>query len=205
MSLSVPAKTAKGSHMDALMLRFLQGYIRDTFGSGVWLAVCRRSGLTVETFEPMLRYDPGTADLVAAHAAAALGRSVDAVWEDMGTHLVTSPGHEGVRRLLRFGGIGFGDFLHSLEELPGRARLAMPDLDLPEMQLDEVSPDQFELRCKSHLHGTLRVLAGLLTAMADDYGTLCLIETPGADRISIRILDNAHAKARRFDLAMPER
>jgi Haem-NO-binding len=205
MSSRVPAKTEKGSYMDALMLRFLQGYIRDTFGSGVWQAVCRRSDLTVETFEPMLRYDPGTADLVAGHAAAVLGRSVDAIWEDMGTHLVTSPGHEGVRRLLRFGGIGFGDFLHSLVELPGRARLALPELDLPELHLDEVSPDAFELRCTSHLHGTLRVLSGLLTAMADEYGTLCLIETPKADRISVRILDNAHAKARRFDLAMPER
>lgn len=191
--------------MDALMLRFLQGYIRDTFGPGVWQAVCRQSGLKVETFEPMLRYDLGTADMVAGRAAAVLGRPVEAIWEDMGTHLVTSPGHEGVRRLLRFGGSGFGDFLHSLEELPGRARLAMPDLNLPEMHLDEVSPDQFELRCTSHLQGTLRVLAGLLTAMADEYGTLCLIETPKADCISIRILDNAHSKARRFDLALPER
>ena len=191
--------------MDALMLRFLQGYIRDTFSPVVWQAVCRRAGLTVETFEPMLRYAPGTADQVADHAAAVLGRSVEAIWEDMGIHLVTSPGHEGVRRLLRFGGIGFGDFMHSLEEMPGRARLAMPDLDLPEMHLHEISPDRFELRCISHLSGTRRVLVGLLTAMADDYGTLCLIETPTADSISVRILDNAHAKARRFDLALPER
>jgi hypothetical protein len=190
--------------MDALMLRFLQGYVRDTFGPGVWQAVCRHAELTVETFEPMLRYDPGMADKVAAHAAAVLGRSVDAIWEDMGTHLVTSPGHEGVRRLLRFGGIGFGDFLHSLEEMPGRARLAMPDLDLPEVTLNELAPDLFDLRCQSHLHGTLRVLSGLLTAMADDYGTLCLIENVAEDQISIRILDSAHSEARPFDLALPQ-
>jgi Haem-NO-binding len=193
-----------GTFMDALMLRFLQGYVRDTFGPGVWQDVCRHAELTVETFEPMLRYDPGMADKVAAHAAAVLGRSVDAIWEDMGTHLVTSPGHEGVRRLLRFGGIGFADFLHSLEEMPGRARLAMPDLDLPEVTLNERAPDLFDLHCTSYLHGTLRVLSGLLTAMADDYGTLCLIENGGEDRISIRILDSSHSEARPFDLALPE-
>ena len=190
--------------MDALMLRFLQGYVRGTFGAQVWQAVCRRAALTVETFEPMLRYPPGLADQVAVQIAAVLGRPVDTIWEDMGTYLVTSPGHEGVRRLLRFGGIGFADFLHSLEELPGRARLAMPDLDLPELHLTEIAPDRFDLECRSHLRGTLRVLAGMLTAMADDFGTLCLIEAEGEHRIAIRILDRDHAVARPFDLARPE-
>lgn len=204
MSSNLNLHWEDGTFMDALMLRFLQGYVRDTFGPAVWQAVCRHAELTVETFEPMLRYDPGMADKVAAHAAVVLGRSVDAIWEDMGTHLVTSPGHEGVRRLLRFGGIGFADFLHSLEEMPGRARLAMPDLDLPEVTLNERAQGEFELRCQSHLHGTLRALTGLLTAMADDYGTLCLIENHGEDQISIRVLDSAHSEARPFDLALPQ-
>ena len=92
--------------MDALMLRFLQGYVRGTFGVPVWQTICRRADVPVETFEPMLRYAPGLADQVAAQAAAVLGRPVETIWEDLGTYLVTSPGHEGVRRLLRFGGIG---------------------------------------------------------------------------------------------------
>lgn len=190
--------------MDALMLRFLQGYVRETFGASVWQTICRRAALPVETFEPMLRYPPGLADQVAAQAAAVLGRPADTIWEDMGTYLVTSPGHEGVRRLLRFGGVGFADFLHSLEELPGRARLAMPDLDLPEIHLTERASDRFILECRSHLHGTLRVLSGMLTAMADDFGSLCLIEPAGDDGISIRVLDQDHAVARPFDLAMRE-
>lgn len=190
--------------MDALMLRFLQGYVRGTFGVTVWQTICRRAGVPVETFEPMLRYAPGLADQVAVQAAVALGRPVETVWEDLGTYLVTSPGHEGVRRLLRFGGIGFSDFLHSLEELPGRARLALPDLDLPEIRLTEIAPDRFVLECRAELRGTIRVLVGMLTAMADDFGTLCLIEAEGEDRIAIRILDRAHAAARPFDLALPE-
>jgi Haem-NO-binding len=190
--------------MDALMLRSLQGYVIDTFGVSEWQEVCRKAEMSVETFEPMLRYDPGTADRIAAFAAEVLGRPVEAVWEDVGTYLVTNPDREGVRRLLRFGGTSYVDFLHSLEELPGRARLAMPDLDVPEVVLDEHGPDRYELRCQSHLAGTQRVLVGILTAMADDYGALCLIEPVSAARTMISVLDRSHATARSFALALPE-
>lgn len=193
-----------GSAMDALLLRSLQSYVLDTFGAPSWQEVCRLADSPVAVFEPMLRYDPGTADRVAHVAAVLLGRSVEAIWEDVGTYLVTDPDHEGVRRLLRFGGISFVDFLHSLEELPGRARLAMPGLDLPEFALTETGPDRFELRFRSHLRGTQRVLSGILTAMADDYGALCMIEPATKDCITISVLDRTHAAARHFDLAMPE-
>ncbi len=199
------ARNNLGSDMDALLLRSLQGYVRDTFGLSVWQAICRPGNSPVQTYEPMLRYDPGTADTVAQRAADILGRPVETVWEDMGTYLVTNPGHEGVRRLLRFGGVGFGDFLHSLEEMPGRARLALPDLDLPEITLNETGTDLFEIRCRSRVKGMPRVLVGMLTAMADDYGALCLIDPGEEGRILVRIMDTSHGTARPFDLAMPDR
>lgn len=201
---SLAPQILTGSDMDSLLLRSLQSYVIDTFGTARWQAVCQRAGLAIDTFEPMLRYEPGTADRIAVVAAEVLGRSVEAIWEDVGIHLVTHPEREGVRRLLRFGGVSYVDFLHSLEELPGRARLTLPDLDLPEVTLDEVGEDRFELRCQSHLRATQRVLMGILTAMADDYGTLCLIEPEADGHTVISILDCRHATARRFDLAMPE-
>jgi Haem-NO-binding len=191
--------------MDALLLRSLQSYVLDTFGAATWQDICQAVGHASMTFEPMLRYEPGLADRVADTAAGILGRPVEAIWEDVGTHLVTNPDREGVRRLLRFGGLSFADFLHSLEELPGRARLALPDLDPPEVTLDEVGPDRFELRCRSHLRAAQRVLAGLVTAMADDYGALCLIEEGPDTSTMISVLDSRHATAKAFDLAMPER
>ncbi|MDP3195001.1 heme NO-binding domain-containing protein [Tabrizicola sp.] len=202
---NLAAETVLGSDMDALLLRSLQGYVIDTFGAARWQMVCRRAELSILSFEPMLRYDPGSADRIGRIAAEVLGRPVEAIWEDVGTHLVTNPDREGIRRLLRFGGVTFADFLYSLEDLPGRARLAMPDLELPDVTVDEVGEDRFELRCQSHLGATQRVLVGLLTAMADDYGALCLIEAESADCTSILVLDRRHAKARRFDLAPPER
>jgi hypothetical protein len=189
--------------MDALLLRSLQSYVIDTFGLVRWQAVCRRADLVFDTFEPMLWYAPGTADRIGQAAAEILARPVEAVWEDVGIHLVTHPDREGVRRLLRFGGVSYSDFLHSLEELPGRARLALAELELPELTVVAIGEDRFELCCRSHLRATQRVLVGLLTAMADDYGALCLI-LPGADdRTTVSVLDSRHAKARRFDLAMP--
>lgn len=194
--------------MHALMLRSLQGYIRDTFGTVAWTAVVRGAALKMETFEPMLRYDPALADRIAVEAARILNRPAEAVWEDMGTYLITDPAHEGVRRLLRFGGVCFADFLHSLEEMPGRARLAWPDLKVPELALRELGPDRFQLSCRSHIRGAAQVLVGMLTAMADDYGTLCVIEAQevaeGGDLITIQVLDAAHAEAKSFDLALPE-
>lgn len=204
MDPRLEAEFGSGFAMDALLLRSLQDYLRDTFGQSVWQAICRRAEVAVQTFEPMLRYDPGTADRVAGHAAEVLGRSVETVWEDMGTYLVTTPGHEGVRRLLRFGGVGFGDFLQSLEEMPGRARLALPDLDLPEVTVNEVGTDRFEIRCQSRIKGLPRVMVGILTAMADDYGTLCLIEPAEDGRILVQVLDSSHGIARPFDLSVPD-
>ncbi|MFN3992265.1 MAG: heme NO-binding domain-containing protein [Tabrizicola flagellatus] len=191
--------------MDALLLRSVQNYVLETFGQARWQDICDAAGQPGRTFEPMLRYAPGLADRMAEIAAEVLGRPVETIWEDVGTYLVTSPDHEGVRRLLRFGGVSFGDFLHSLEELPGRARLALPDLDPPEILLSEVGPDRFELRCRSHLKGMPRVLAGMLTAMADDYGALCLIEAGKDEVVRISVLDSRHSRARAFDLAFPGR
>ena len=186
------------------MLRSLQSYVLDTFGTSSWQKVCSAAGLTVSSFEPMLRYDQGTADQIALVVAGVLGRSVDTVWEDVGTYLVTNPDQEGVRRLLRFGGTSYADFLHSLEELPGRARLAMPHFDAPDLTLDEVGPDTFELRCQSPVRGLQRVLVGLLTAMADDFGALCLIQPGEGGCTTIAVLDRRHAEARHFHLALPE-
>lgn len=200
----VTAEPSTGSGMDALLLRSLQNYVLGTFGPAKWQEVCAIADQPSLTYEPMLRYEPGLSDRVADIVAQVLGRPVEAIWEDVGTYLVTSPDREGIRRLLRFGGVSFSDFLHSLEELPGRAKLALPDLDPPEVILDEFGPDRFELRCRSHLRGIQRVLMGVVTAMADDYGALCLIDTSAEGSITIAVLDSRHATAKAFELAMPE-
>ncbi|THD84674.1 heme NO-binding protein [Aliigemmobacter aestuarii] len=192
--------------MHGLINRAIQNFLRDTYGGSLWVGVVRHAALDFDTFEPMLSYDPALTDRVIGAATALLSRPRETLLEDLGTYLVSHPNVEALRRLLRFGGIGFADFLHSLEELPGRGRLAVPDLDLPALDLSETGPDSFCLRCRSVLPGAGHVMVGLLRAMADDYGALVLLdhegEEDGAEIIAIRLLARDFAEGRRFDLAL---
>ncbi len=191
--------------MHGLINRSLQGFLRDTYGPATWSLVAREARLGFDSFEPMLSYDAGLTTAVLAAACKVLGRPVESVLEDLGTYLVSHPNTEAVRRLLRFGGVTFEDFLHSLEDLPERARLALPDLDLPGLELAETNYAEYRLMIDAAFAGTGQVMVGLLRAMADDYGALVLLDWggdgAGREIIQIKLLDHRHSSGRAFDLA----
>jgi Haem-NO-binding len=193
-----------------LINRAIQGFVRDTFGMATWRRVAQEAGLGFDSFEPMLSYELGQTTAVIAAVGRILNRPTDSVLEDLGTALVSDPENDVLRRLMRFGGVTFIDFLHSLEELQGRGRMAVPDLELPTLELDDVGSNVFRLTCRSDLPGAGQVLMGLLRAMADDYGALVLLDhvgrspqSGGGEVIMIVLLDQNHAEGRRFDLAAP--
>ncbi|MFN3936196.1 MAG: heme NO-binding domain-containing protein [Gemmobacter sp.] len=190
--------------MLGLVNRSIQCFLRDAYGAGTWADIATELDLGPDGFEAMLHYDDGMTEALLDRAARHLDRPREAILEDLGTHLVSHPGFEPLRRLLRFGGVGFVDFLHSLEELPGRGRLAVPDLDLPRLSLAEEGPGQYAL----HVDGAAgmdHVLIGVLRAMADDYGALVLLdhrETDGRSGIvSIRLADARFSEGREFALS----
>ncbi|NGM46357.1 heme NO-binding protein [Rhodobacter sp. SGA-6-6] len=190
--------------MFGLLLRSIQAYLRGTFGPALWARVLRAAGQPPEGFEPMLPYDAAVVDRVLAAAAQELHRPAEAMLEDVGTFLVADPGHRALRRLLRFGGASFADFLHSLEELPDRARLSLPGLDLPQIALTEAAPGRFRLAIASPLPALFPVALGALRAMADDYGALVLIDLAAeGDRatLTVQLLEAAHGAGRGFALA----
>jgi len=193
--------------LHGLVNRSIQCFIRDTYGADIWEEICREADIGFSNFESLLIYDVKLTNVVLAVACAHIGRDRQGLLEDMGTYLVSNPDLDPLRRLLRFGGEDFAEFLHSLDELHDRVKLALPDLDIPVFELRERTPQTYSLSYRWQHRGFGALVLGILRAMADDYGALVLLEhltmrddLGELDQISVSLLDGAFAQGREFDL-----
>ncbi len=191
--------------MHGLINRALQRFAEDTYGIGLWLEVAEEAEPGLDGFEAMLSYDDALTHRVLEGLALRTGTPAGMMLEDLGTYLVSHPNTQSLRRLLRFGGETFTEFLYSLDDLPDRVRLAVPDLVLPHLDLTEHAHGHFGLSAGAGLPGFGHVLLGVLRAMADDYGTLALVEMQADDgeaaRIAVVVAEPSFTEGRRFDLA----
>ena len=193
--------------MHGMVNRAIERFVRDTYRPDTWLKIIRGLGLDFTEFEPMLIYDAELTDRVLDALSTHLQKDRDDILEDIGTYLVSHPKTEAIRRLMRFGGVNFHDFLRSLDDLPERARLAVPDLHLPEMELREHTISSFSLSVRSAdmgMFGFGHVVMGLLRAMADDYGALVLLDHKGCNArteiLEIQLADATFTTGRDFEL-----
>jgi hypothetical protein len=191
--------------MHGVVNKAIESFVRDTYTSAVWEDVSSAARLGAASFESMMAYDRDTTDRVIDAAVARIGKPRDALLEDLGIYLVSHPRYEALRRLLRFAGVTFEDFVLSMDELPGRARLALPDLDVVPIRLHTLGPGRYELCCGPGWPGFGHVLAGGLRAMADDYGALVtmslLSETAdGHSCLELTLHETHHSRGRSFDL-----
>ncbi len=193
--------------MHGLVNRSIQCFIRDTYGAEIWEEICREADIGFNNFESLLMYDVSLTYAVLAVAGKRIGRCRQGLLEDMGTYLISNPDLDALRRLLRFGGDNFEEFLHSLDDLHDRVKLALPDLDIPVFELKERTAQTYSLSYRWKNRGLGALVLGILRAMADDYGALVLLEHSTMrddlgelDQISISLLDGAFAQGRGFDL-----
>lgn len=189
--------------MHGLINRAIESFLRNTYGKVFWDALIFKIDLGFSSFEAMLQYDEAVTFQLLDAACEDLDRAREDLLEDLGTYLV-SPGRvEALRRLLRFGGVNFHEFLHSLDDLPERAKLAVPDLELPTLELIDHSEADFSLRCGTRYPGFSHVMLGILRTMADDYGALVFIDHEEGEESTLRVtlLEAAFAEGREFDLA----
>ena len=193
--------------MHGLINRAIERFARDNYGDAFWTSVAQAAGLNFSSFEAMLPYPRDVTDRVVSALAEALDKRREEVLEDLGTFLVASPTTDGLRRLLRFAGTDFVEFLNSLDELPARAQMAVPDLPVPQLELQETDTSTFSLSVHASpetdgLFG--HVMLGLLRAMADDYGALVFLDHASVaakhEVIQITLLEVAFAEAREFEL-----
>ncbi|MDA5094120.1 heme NO-binding domain-containing protein [Aliiroseovarius sp. KMU-50] len=192
--------------MHGLINRSIESFLRGTYGHKYWRDIVNELDLGFESFEPMFRYDEALTRSVVDHAAQRLGKSKDVLLEDFGTSLIVDRRSQRVRRLLRFGGVTFTEFLHSLEDLPGRARLAVAEIDMPDIEVDELEDGEFSIVIRHTTSGFGHVILGALRALADDYGALAYLEFVGrnddVEQISVHLLDMAYSEGRLFELAI---
>lgn len=185
--------------MHGLMNRAIEGFVRHAYGTACWHAVAAEIGLAEGGFQPFRPY-PGalTRELTGA-VARILDKPEAEVIEDAGAWLARV---EWVRRLLRFSGSDFSDFVMSLEELPGRLRMILPDLEAPEIAVTVHGPQAFRIALAGD-DGLWRALvAGTLRVMSDDYGALALIVDEGG-AILVDVSDAEFGDGRGFDIAAP--
>jgi hypothetical protein len=185
--------------------RALQGFVTATYGAEIWAEVRSQAALPFDDFEAMLDYPDALTMACFEATAHVLHKHPNALLEDIGTWLVTDEHLEPLRRLMRFSGPGFLDFLYSLEELGERGHLALPDLDMPQITLERLDPSTFRIRARWGLPGIGPILMGCLRAMADDYGALALlrldgIAADGAEALHVQLLDASFSEGRSFDL-----
>ena len=109
--------------MHGLINRAVQAFVTSTYGDKRWADIMDESGLGFTEFEAMLVYPEDQSIRMLRAVEAKLERPLDEILEDVGTFLVSNPQVEALRRLLRFGGVNYVEFLHSLDDLPDRARL----------------------------------------------------------------------------------
>lgn len=184
--------------MHGLINRSIEGFLRHTYGDGVWRSVAHAVGADPRGFHTVRDYPDALSEALITHAARQLNKPQTDLLEDLGAWLAQL---ESIRRLLQFSGRDFREFLLSLEELPGRAHMLVPGLQMPAIEVRAQTSGQVQIVIPDG-HGLWRsVIAGLARAMADDYGALGLIAVDD-DTISVQISDDAFSEGRHFELAV---
>ncbi|SFJ57071.1 heme NO-binding domain-containing protein [Jannaschia pohangensis] len=194
--------------MHGLICKSLESFIIDRHGPAVWSGIVRDAGLDFDRFEMLRTYDTRIIMALAAATAGAIKDDPFHILEDMGHWLCTEPQTEAFRRLLRFTGGTFIDLIYSLDEMHDRANMALPGIDLPDLIVSDDGSGVFSVQTTWTVPGGCSVLRGMLRAMADDYGTLVVIDETAHKRLenhwietlTIHVYDQSHQSPREFTL-----
>lgn len=182
--------------MHGLINRSIEGFLRDTYGDAFWADVAEASGIDARGFQTVRHYPDTISYALINHATLLLDKPETELLEDLGAWLARV---EPIRRLLRFSGRDFADFLHSLEELQGRAHMVIPDLGMPRVRVEARSGDEMRIVMPDCFNEWRSVMAGLVRGMADDYGALGLIAVEGI-AVVVLISHDAFSEGRGFEL-----
>ncbi|MDS9468182.1 heme NO-binding domain-containing protein [Paracoccus sp. MBLB3053] len=183
--------------MNGLIIRSIEQFLRTSYGDAFWQEVAKRTAIDPHGVLSINSPSSHLARRLVLAAAALLRKCPSEILEDLGGWMVRL---EPIRRLLRFRGPDFAEFIKSLDELPARAAMVLPDFDPPDIIVRAIGPDEFEIESRKLPPGWIWVLAGVIRGMADDHGTLSLIEV-AKENIVVRVVLMDHGVARPFALS----
>ena len=185
--------------------KVIESFVRQRYGDKLWADVLVDLSLPGYEFEAMLTYEDGiTYDLIDG-LAKRQSKMYQDILEDIGGYLVAEDSQASVRRLLRFGGATFEDFLLSLDDLNDRVALALDILEMPTVAVEPISAEKVHIRVVPKCQGFSEVLMGLLRTLADDYGALVFMDrvedAKSTECIEVILIDHHHSAGTSFDLA----
>lgn len=185
--------------MHGLLNRSVEEYLRARYGEQLWRHAARAASVDERGFLAIRDYPDSITVLMVDAAAQQLGIGSLDLFEDMGAWLGQV---EPLRRLLRFSGSDYADFVLALEQLPARGHMIVPGLHIPLICVSRDGPERFQIAMKTAASAWVHVVAGLLRQMADDFGVLALIAV-NRGKIDLTVPEYRFAEGRPFTLVTP--
>ncbi|MDO5656882.1 MAG: heme NO-binding domain-containing protein [Paracoccus sp. (in: a-proteobacteria)] len=182
--------------MHGLILYCIEMFIRDRRGDSAWADVAQSGGFERHGFDAFRHYPPDTLARLIGAGSARLGLEPSEFLDDLGQWLTMI---EQVRRILRFSGSCYADFILALEYLHLRGEMTLPGLDLPQIRAARRGAGGFRLEIGDGPPEWAAVICGITRAMADDFGALACVSAEGR-LIEIEISDDAFSPGRDFSL-----
>lgn len=162
--------------MNGLINRSFELFIRDSHGERIWDRLARQARVDPRGFFLLQRSADDITQALVTEASKILGKPADELAEDLGGWLTR---REPIRRLLRFSGRDYPEFIEAVSEFPGRALMVIDSLQVPDIHVTAHSAAGYEVRIDSDSAFLTMMLAGVLRGMADDYGALAVIQING--------------------------
>jgi hypothetical protein len=164
--------------MHGLINRSFELFLRDCYGDKIWENVAREAKLDPRGFFLLQKSSDKVSDRLISEAATILRKAKGELVEDLGGWLTQ---REPIRRLLRFSGRNFSEFVESLGEFPRRTQMIIQSLQVPRITVTMPTQQSYEVAIDGTGEIWPMLLAGVLRGMADDYGALAVITVHGHD------------------------
>ena len=162
--------------MYGLVNKAIEDLVTEQFGREKWEAICVEAGHDDLGFIGMKSYpDELTYRLVGA-ASKVLGAGTDELLEAFGEYWILYTGSKGYGPLMDMAGSKFQDFLKNLDFLHHRVSGMMPQLAPPSFSVRIETPQSMELVYRSHRHGMVPMLKGLIRGLGKKFNQEVTVE-----------------------------